>query len=204
MIAINLDCNGHLNLRPYYPRICKYYDDKFSDFITQQESPIQYKILKSKSLTAAFIGKYKLEVLVPFLLEGYTLVLENFVGLSSLSLNALRAYRYYYFKTLPLFILINSSSFLDLKNEQPSKVLVYKNEALVSLAIFESSLKANRLNRLLKDFSKKIIYRTENEIYFLGQLSQTASNLRIAEFERLGLKASICALDKNISVINLI
>jgi hypothetical protein len=81
---------------------------------------------------------------------------------------------------LPIFYHI--FNLRDIKNEQPTKVLV---------KIAHGSL----------DFSRQFIYQTKTHFYFSGLLSESIKNVWIKKFERLNIKINLIELDKNISVL---
>lgn len=199
MIAINLDNNNFLNIREYKPEFLKYGPDNKSPFVTQFESPGGYHTLKSHSLTAAFLKKYELESFIINLIEGYTIILPDFYGFNREDNKELRAFRYLNFYDLPIFY--HSFNLRDIKNEQPTKILVKIAHGFLDFKTYEKSLLQKTINNTLKDFSRQFIYQTKTRFYFSGSLSESIKNVWIKKFERLNIKINLIELDKNISVL---
>jgi hypothetical protein len=202
MIAINLDNNNFLNIRKYKPEFLKHAyfgSDGRSPFVTQFENPSGYHILKSHSLTAAFLKKYELESFIINLIEGYTIILPDFYEFNEKDKTELRAFRYLNFYDLPTFY--HSFNLRDIKNEQPTKVLVKIAHGSLDFKTYEKSLLQITINNTLKNFPRSFIYQTKTHFYFTGSLSESIKNMWIKRFERLNIKINLIELDKNISVL---
>ncbi len=199
MIAINLGNNNFLNIREYKPEFLKHGPDNKSPFVTQSENPRDYHILKSHSLTAAFLKKYELESFIINLIEGYTIILPDFYGFNRKDFKELRAFRHLNFYALPIFY--HSLNLRDIKNEQPTKVLVKIAHGSLDFKTYEKSLLQKTINNTLKDFSRQFIYQTKTHFYFSGLLSESIKNVWIKKFKRLNIKINLIELDKNISVL---
>jgi hypothetical protein len=200
MLAINLDSNGFLHLRPYKPNVLKSWDDRLNEFITQAEQPRAYRIFKSKSLTNAFLAKYKLEMLKYKMLQGYTMVLTNFYGFSDEDLIELRQYRYKYVEVLRQSHFTNHLP--DLRNCQPDKVLVYDGLVTISLKPWIKSQQQARLEKVLKEFSRVIVFKNSNTVYFKKSM-HTPIALWKAQFLRAGYCIEHFELDGTLSKLAL-
>ena len=177
MLAINLDHNNFLNIRRYKPEFLKYSPDNKSPFVTQLENPDDYHILKSHSLTAAFLKKYELESFIINLIEGYTIILPDFYSFNRKDYKELRAFRYLNLYDLPVFY--RSFNLRDIKNEQPTKILVKISHRFLDFKTYEKSLLQKTISNTLKDFSRNFIYQTETHFYFSGKLPESIKNVWI-------------------------
>jgi hypothetical protein len=153
-------------------------------------------VLKSTSLTGAFLSYYNLEFLIISLLEGYTIVLPD---TNQPCIKTLRDYRYKNFAKLPVIYKAKESKLRDIRHEQPTAVLVYTSYSFISLETYIKVLEQKAFARLLKDFSRKIVYQTPDTFYFKGVLPRNIEQIWIDRFKLINKSVVFKDLDSTLS-----
>jgi hypothetical protein len=175
MLAINLDSDGFINIREYSP--------KFGSFVTKSS-----QVLKSISLSNAFLVKYKLTSLKYKLATGWTILLPNLYDLSPGNITALRQFRFENIKSLK-----QKLSYSAITN-RPTDSLVWTGLILVPLEDWLEDKRQEKLSELLRELARYIVYKNENCVYFKKSVYQPIK-LWKAKFLRIGYNIEYFDLD---------
>jgi len=192
MLAIHFDSEHHLHVQRYsspFYNGTKYVAGVFKE---QQQDSDNYHILKSGTLTAAFLRKYHLLSLTYNLIGGYTIVLP---GLRGFDFDELRKYRYEK-QIKPLRLARLSGSLPDTRNSQPKNVLVHENNVVLSLKSWNLLQHSICLHRVIATLPK--IHAAENAIYLAGTPGQYALGVWRQEFGLAGYAMEVTELDDNV------
>lgn len=206
MLAINFDQNLHLHLRQYitreytYPHLTGITQTTTAGwFRTQQQDPSAYYILKSKTLTNAFLAKENLSCCLYKLLEGFTIVLPSFYRYNHSDIKKLKSFRYTNLKAILEAKYETLNNLPSLKNSQPEKVLVYENNCFLGLEAWRSYLLSTKKNHIIAAIKRYIIHQTDDTLY----LSSYPTPSWKRDLQVIGLNPQITKLDNNICKVEL-